>query len=184
MSNSSLKDKITLTTAVVGLVTAVVGVVNGAFATKKTDANAEALKLTQASLTATQSEVEALRDCRGKVAARINSPLSDNGRAISASGDILVAGESSIHDACYFVVLLSHDLTAVGAPWTVEDSVQVNTNGQWSGRVRMLNVPLGDVAQIDARVVAQPSLYLVNQTLPFPPETGVRTNSIQVRRVQ
>jgi hypothetical protein len=130
----------------------------------------------------TSDEINTIKNCRGQVSTRILNP---NQGAVEQVGDLVsVRGEATVNETCRYVVLVMHDSSTPGRPWIISDVVQVNTTGEWTGNVRLDTVQIGSTAEIDARIVGDPTKFVVFQSLPTPPDQGVRSNIVQVRRVK
>lgn len=128
-------------------------------------------------------KIETIQSClSGQVSTRIVNPSQD---AVEHVGKrISVKGRATVNETCRYLVLITHDASVPGKPWIVADLVQVNTTGAWYGNVDLDTVPIGNLAEIDARLVADPTGFIVHQSLPTPPGQGVRSNIVQVRRIQ
>lgn len=166
------RETVVLLTALIGLATSVTSLVTTIV---KTSENA-------ARIQRTSQTVEEIQNCLGQVSARIVSPSQD---AVEHVGKrITVKGSATVNETCRYLVLITHDASVPGKPWIVADLIQVNTTGEWYGNVDLDTVPIGNLVEIDARLVAAPKGFIVHQSFPTPPGQGVRSNIVQVRRIQ
>ncbi|MBU1235519.1 MAG: hypothetical protein KJ634_00530 [Gammaproteobacteria bacterium] len=170
------KEAVVLYTAVVALLTGIVGLVASVMNAIRTQEYAQTIN-------ATAATVEEIKNCRGQVAVRIDSPSPVDSEVEQVSERVNVQGEGTVHQTCHYVLLLVHDVSVPGRPWTISDLVQINTTGRWAGIAQLHDVLIGGLAEIDARVVAQPSEFPVGNSYPYPIEAGVRSNIVRVRRI-
>ena len=123
--------------------------------------------------------LEDIRNCRGEIVIGIDEPTSGD----QVTSQLHVSGTGTIHQTCRYVFIFVRDISLPA--WKVTDLVQVNTNGQWAGLARLDGfVPAGGQANIEARGTAQSDAYVINAILAAPPERGVPSNLVRVRRVQ
>ena len=93
-----------------------------------------------------------------------------------------VRGTCTIHDRCRYVYIIVREEACQA--WRVTDLVQVNTDGRWTGKAKLDNVSVGSKAEVSALIVAQPQEYIVNAFLRGPPDKGVPSNIVYIKRIQ
>jgi hypothetical protein len=90
------RNRIVLVTATVALVTGIISLATAIVSLYK--------------VTNTSTELEAIKNCRGEVAASVDSPA--DGDQVPMLVD--VSGTSSIHGTCRYVFIIVHDISAAG----------------------------------------------------------------------
>lgn len=169
------RETVALLAALIGLIAAIISLVTSIVNARKTEENTTQIQRTS-------EEIEMIKNCRGQVATRILSPDQS---ALEQVGELVsVTGEATVNETCHYVVLIMHDSSAPGRPWSISDLVQINTTGEWNGNVKLDTVQIGSTVEIDARIVSDPTKFVVGQSLPTPPDQGVRSNIVRVRRVK
>lgn len=172
-TNNSLVSTEILLSKWLPLIIALIALVTSLFNLSTSMINAEKIDMQKA-------EIESIKSCKGEVTAQINTPETDD--AVSSS--INVSGRSTIHESCRYIFLFVHDQSYPGDGWKVSDLVQINMDGTWSGTVLLNHIALGAKVEIDVRVTAQPKDYIIGQIYPIPPDKGVPSNIVNVRRVE
>jgi hypothetical protein len=140
------------------------------------------LKQTNGELQDQKGLLERLENCE-ETAIEIEIDSPEDGSQIRAS-HIDIGGTSTLHERCRYVFLVVRGVS--GKTWKVADLVQVNRDGRWTARVDLdrTGVRAGEQFDVDARVTAQGSVYQIGQVLPAPPQRGVPSNIIRLRRLQ
>lgn len=156
-----LREWFSLVTAIIALVTAIIGWVR-----------------TSTELTEQKEQIARLERCPGVV---VNITEPENGDHVSSK--VTVKGTSTIHEVCRHVFIVVHDRST--SIWKITGVGEVNTDGQWTGEAKLDEISsAGGEAEITARVIAQPTTYMVGQQYSTPPVKGVPSNIVHVRRVQ
>jgi hypothetical protein len=96
--------------------------------------------------------------------------------------EVEVNGEASIHEYCGHVFVFVHPIR--GKFWKVTDVVQVNTDGKWSAIADLSNIGVGEEGTIEVRLVANPSIYSKGKSISGPPDRGLRSRFVKVRRIK
>jgi hypothetical protein len=93
-------------------------------------------------------------------------------------------GTATFTDACQFVFLIVRVERPDGAMYCVTDAVQTDLRGHWKGRVQFQDADVGATIRIEARLGNRAELFDVGACMRQPPDIGVRSNVIEVERVQ
>ncbi|ETW97149.1 MAG: hypothetical protein ETSY1_23835 [Candidatus Entotheonella factor] len=127
-----------------------------------------------------KTKLEALKNCRGEIVVSVNQPQQN----AQVKREVDVSGTSTVHEICRYIFLILRDVSSPGLPWKIVDIVQVNTNGRWAGKIVLDGFPIGTEVEIEARGIGRSDAYTIGEPLPVPPEKGVPSNIIHVRRVE
>lgn len=126
------------------------------------------------------AEIEELKNCRNEVVVDIGSPKK--GEQVPAEVD--VSGTSTVHPTCRYVFLIAQDVPPTGRRWKILDIPQLQNDGTWTGKVRLDYVSVGTEVTIVAHVTGNSRAYKPQQILSAPPDHGMPSNFVTVRRVQ
>ncbi|MBI1745338.1 MAG: hypothetical protein HYR55_01970 [Acidobacteria bacterium] len=175
---------VALLAAIIGLIISIINFSNIAKQEKKSVLQQEELAkqqkssvLQQEELAKQQKSIERFESCYGEVIINIIDP--QDGDQVSSSIDI--KGTATIHDRCRYVFIVVRDKNS--QVWRVTDLLQVNINGTWAGKAKLDDIPVGGEAEISAIIIAQPKAYPVGEHFSVPPDRGVPSNFVCIKRI-
>lgn len=124
-------------------------------------------------------QLEEVQPCQ-KTTIQITKPID----SIQVPVEGIVIGKATIHDICRHVFLFVERIVPDKRSWTVTDYVQVQGNGLWSAHYDIEYIDPGEFIRIEARLTSNPGDYALIEYLGEPPNQGVRSTPVGVRRKQ